>query len=288
MIEAPAFVPELFLREIYWDMEDRKQMWNDWFSIGPLTVHGYGVCIAAGLLLALFLAEQRAKKKGMNDDIVFGIVLCAAVFGFLGAKIMYCIVEFKLFLKDPSILFSSSGFVVYGGITGGILAVLIYTKIKKVSFIDYLELCMPSVALAQAFGRLGCFCAGCCYGRETDSIIGITFHNSLYAPNNVKLVPTQLISSAGDLLNMVLLLIIAKHTKKRGTVTACYVIFYSIGRFFVEIFRNDVRGSVGALSTSQFYGIFSLLIGIGLFVWANCHKEKDSVVTEEVVSNEEV
>lgn len=265
-------------------------MFNDWFSIGPLTIHGYGVCIAVGLLLALWMASVRAKKKGMDDDIVFGIVFCAAIFGFLGAKIMYCIVEWKSFIQDPASILSSSGFVVYGGITGGILSVFIYTKIKKVGFIDYLELCMPSVALAQAFGRLGCFCAGCCYGRETDSIIGITFHNSYYAPNNVKLIPTQLISSAGDFLNMALLLFISKHTKKKGTVTACYVIFYSIGRFLVEMLRNDNRGSVGALSTSQFYGIFSLAIGLGLFAWAYFHKEKEAEVevTEEKENNEEV
>lgn len=262
-------------------------MWNDWLTIGPLTIHGYGVCIAVGLLLALTVACKRAKKIGLNDDIVYGIVFAAAIFGFMGAKIMYCIVEWDMFIKDPMSCLSSSGFVVYGGITGGILAVFIYTKIKKVDFLEYLELCMPSVALAQAFGRIGCFFAGCCYGRETDSIIGITFHNSLYAPNDVKLVPTQLLSSLGDLINMALLLFISKHSKKKGTVTACYVIFYSIGRFIIEIFRNDVRGSVGKLSTSQFYGIFSLALGIALLLWVMLHKEKEVVTSLEEKENNE-
>lgn len=263
-------------------------MWNDWFSIGPLTVHGYGVSIAVGLLLALYVACKRAKKRGMDDDICFGIVFCAAIFGFLGAKIMFCIVEWKAFIADPLSMLSSSGFVVYGGITGGTLAVLIYSKIKKVKFLDYLDLCMPSVALAQAFGRLGCFFAGCCYGRETESWFGITFHNSLYAPNNVKLIPTQLISSAADLLNMALLLLIAKNTKKKGVVTGCYVVFYSIGRFLIEMLRDDERGSVGILSTSQFYGIFSLVIGAAILYWAILHKEKEAPVSEEVKENEEV
>ena len=75
---------------------------------------------------------------------------------------------------------------------------------------DYLDLMIPSVALAQALGRVGCFLAGCCYGRETDSCIGVVFTNSLYAPNGVKLLPTQLIMAAGDLVIMAILLLYAK------------------------------------------------------------------------------
>ena len=257
-------------------------MFNDWLTIGPVTIHGYGACIAIGLLAALFMASYRGKKRGFNDDIVYGIVFCSAIFGFLSAKIMYCLVEWKDFIKDPLSFITSSGFVVFGGITGGIFAVFVYSRIKKFNFVDYLDLCMPSVALGQAFGRIGCFFAGCCYGRETDCALGITFHNSLFAPNNVKLIPTQLISSAANFLNMALLLFIAKKTKKKGIVSACYVIFYSVGRFFIEMFRNDDRGAVGALSTSQFYGIITLVIGVVAFFVA----QKKNVPVVEAVSKE--
>ena len=98
-------------------------MYNDWLKIGPITIHGYGACIAIGLLAALFMASYRGKKRKMNDDIVYGIVFCAAIFGFLSAKIMYCIVEWKDFIKDPLSFITSSGFVVFGGITGGIFAI---------------------------------------------------------------------------------------------------------------------------------------------------------------------
>jgi len=264
-------------------------MYNDWFSIGPVSVHGYGVCIAVGLLAALFVASHRAKRRGMDDDIVYGIVLCSAIFGFLGAKIMYCLVEWKSFIQDPVSIFSSSGFVVYGGITGGVLSVIIYTKFKKVNPIEYLELCIPSVAIAQAFGRLGCFFAGCCYGKETDSIIGITFHNSDYAPNGVKLMPTQLISSVGNLLIAVFLIAISRKAKKKGTITGLYLILYSIGRFFVEILRDDNRGNVGVLSTSQFYGIFILIIGVAVVIFSVLRKEKEMPEEAvEAVENEEI
>lgn len=258
-------------------------MWNDWFSIGPVTVHGYGACIAAGILLALFVASARGKKKGLNDDYIYGIVFSAVIFGFFCAKIMYCIVEWKSFIANPISFISSSGFVVYGGITGGIISTVVYTKIKKIDFFEYLEICVPSVALAQAFGRLGCFMAGCCYGRETDSFIGIAFRNSFYAPNDVKLIPTQLISAAANLVNAFILMFIASKTKKKGTVTACYLMLYSIGRFAIEFLRNDNRGSVGRLSTSQFYGIFMFIAGAVLYAFVTFRKDK-----EEVKENEEV
>jgi phosphatidylglycerol:prolipoprotein diacylglycerol transferase len=123
----------------------------------------------------------------------------------------------------------------------------------------------PSVALAQGFGRIGCFLAGCCYGRETDTAIGIAFHNSPIAPNGVKLIPTQLFSSAGDFLIAVVLLVYARKGRKRGKVGALYLVLYSVGRFIIEFFRNDYRGSIGVLSTSQFISLIILAIGTVMF-----------------------
>ena len=128
--------------------------------------------------------------------------------------------------------------------------------------LEYLDLMIPSVALAQAFGRIGCFLAGCCYGKETDSCIGVVFSHSDFAPNGVKLLPTQLIMAAGDLVIMAVLLYYASKKPIRGRVSALYLILYSVGRFAVEFLRNDDRGTVGIFSTSQFIAIFILLLGV--------------------------
>ena len=123
------------------------------------------------------------------------------------------------------------------------------------------------MALAQGFGRIGCFLAGCCYGKETERVFSVIFQNSEYAPNHVALIPTQLYSSGLDFLHFLLLLLIARNKKADGQVTACYLIFYSIGRFVIEFFRGDIiRGSVGILSTSQFISIFTGIAGIVLLI----------------------
>ena len=232
-------------------------MFYDIVKIGPVTIHGYGLMIAIGLLCAILLAEYRAKKKGLNEDLVFNLIIIAIVFGFLGAKLMYLIVEFKAFLQNPlGELFSGSGFVVYGGIILGALSAFLYCRRKKISFLKHFDLFMPSISVAQGFGRIGCLGAGCCYGKETTSIFGIVFHNSPLAPNGVTLIPTQIISSLGNFAIAAILLLYARKNKKDGNVGLLYLILYSVGRFIVEFYRADHRGTIGPLSTSQFISIF--------------------------------
>lgn len=231
------------------------------FHIGPITIWGYGFMIGLGILLCLILGMQRAKKYNMSENAVLDIAIYGILFGFLGAKLLYVLVEFDRFLENPTSILGSEGFVVYGGITAGVVAAIVYCKIKKLRFLEYFDLLIPCVALAQGFGRIGCFLAGCCYGRETDSFLGVTFPENSLAPTGVKLLPTQLFSSAGDFLIMGILLWYYKKAKHIGDVGILYMILYSIGRFLLEILRSDERGSLGALSTSQW-------ISIGIFLLA--------------------
>ena len=243
-------------------------MFND-IKIGPVTFHMYGLMIAIGFLAALLLCLYRGKKKNLSEDSIYGIFFCAIFGGMAGSRILYYIVEIPHIIEDPSILWNfKNGYVVYGGIIGGVLTSLIYCKIKKQRFLSYFDLVMPALSLAQGFGQLSCFLPGCCYGRETDAWYGITFHNSVFAPNDVKLIPTQLISSAGNFLFCALLLIYAKREPKEGRVAAVYLLLYGIGRFLIEFLRNDYRGSIGVLSTSQGVCIGGGTLGVVLFMVA--------------------
>lgn len=243
-------------------------MYNDLFSIGGITFHGYGLMIGLGILSAYLLAEYRAKKSGLNGDHIFSLLIYGAGFGLVSAKLMYYITIFKDILKDPSLLLNiSDGFVVYGGIIGGIGAGYLYCRIKKIRSLEYLDLVVPSIALAQGFGRIGCFLAGCCYGVPFTSPFSTTFLHSQFAPNHIPLFPSQLVSSAFNFLNFIVLCLLAKKIKKTGVVSSCYLIFYSLGRFIIEFFRGDlIRGTVGSLSTSQFISVFVALAGF-LLLW---------------------
>ena len=261
-------------------------MHNDILTIGKLTIHGYGLMIAIGILAAVFVAMYRAKRREMDQEPILDIVLIAMIGGFLGSKILYIIVEWKEFIKNPMHFLGGGGFVVYGGIILGLTVAFLYFKFKKLDFFAYMDLSMPSVSIAQGIGRIGCFLAGCCYGAETDSALGVVFPQGSLAPAGVKLWPTQLFMSAGNLCIAAILIVASLKLKKKGQVSALYMILYSAGRFGVEFFRADHRGSVGVFSTSQFISLFIFAIGIAIFVFVT-KKGTEAITVKETPKKEE-
>lgn len=257
-------------------------MTNDLFSIGPFTVHTYGLMIGLGTAGAYLLAVWRAPRKGLSAQSISHLALYGILAGFLGAKLLYLLTRAKDIAANPGILWDiSSGFVVYGGILGGVAAAWLYCRKQRLPFWRYTDLAMPSVALAQAVGRVGCLAAGCCYGIPAQGPLTVLYQQSTQAPNGVPLFPVQALSSLLDLALCGTLLLCARRARRPGTVTLCYFALYAVGRFAVEFLRGDaIRGQVGILSTSQFVSllVFAVCCGIAVFrVRHNGAKNKQDV-----------
>ena len=253
-------------------------MKSELFRIGPFVGHSYGLMIGLGVIAAYMMGEYRARKKGLDADIIFPLAIWCVVGGILGAKVLYYITILPEIIRNPALLLDvSNGFVVYGGIIFGIFSGFLFTKKHHIDFWRYFDLVMPSIALAQGFGRIGCFLAGCCYGKETESWFHVVFHDSPLAPNGVALIPTQLISAALNFLHFGILVWFARRNRPAGQVAGLYLVCYSIGRFFLEYLRGDMeRGNVGVFSTSQFISLFLVVVGIGIFTGAGIlAKRKD-------------
>lgn len=249
------------------------------FDIFGFKIYSYGFMIAIGILSAVLLFTNRAKKKGYDEDSLFNLIIFSIIGGVLGGKLLFIITEFKSIMKNPSILLDFGyGFVIFGAIILGGLTLVLYCKAKKWNSLEVLDLVAPGVAMAQGFGRIGCFLAGCCYGAETDSFLGVEFPSGSLAPTGVHLHPTQVYSSIFDFMLAFFLLWYSKKANKNGKVVGMYAVIYSIGRFFVEFLRNDPRGNVGSLSTSQFISIFTLVLGVLLL---NIHKVKGVKASEK-------
>ncbi len=253
-------------------------MYNDWLTIGPITIHGYGVMIAIGILFAFWVSERRAKQFGLNADKVDSLIFSVIVFGYVCAKLLYCIVEWETFIKNPAAVIGSGGWVVYGGIIGGILTGIIFCRMNGMNFPDYFNILIPQLSLAQGFGRIGCFFAGCCYGKETSAWYGVTFPSHSLCPVGHPVIPTQLISAAYDFLLFFWLYQLYNDPQRRKYTGANYLLFYGLGRFMIEFFRGDSRGSVGILSTSQFISLFIILAGAALMYWNYKKKEETTIV----------
>ncbi len=259
------------------------------FKIGSFSLHGYGLMIGIGIIAAVIIATLRAKGAGLNADKVLGMILWSTIVGFGGGKLLYIIVEHDRLADDPWGVLGPSGFVVYGGLICGISFSVLYTKLTKISFARYIDLLIPSLAIGQGFGRLGCLMAGCCYGRPAGpGEWGIVFPPGCDAPSGVALVPTQVYMAIGDFAIAAILLIIDYATRGKnrtpGTLIVGYLLMYSVGRFLIEFLRNDDRGSVGALSTSQFIAIFMVAAAIVIWIvqktrYKNGKNENENIAT---------
>lgn len=251
-------------------------MHNELFTIGPITIYGYGLMIAIGIVAAYLNTERLAKKARLDPEPVFNILIVGVGSGIIGAKLLYYITVLDEIIANPKLLLNlTEGFVVYGGIIFGILGAYLYCRKKRLLFLHYLDCAAPSIALAQGFGRIGCFLAGCCYGTPMESPISITFTDSAYAPNHIPLFPSQLVSSAFDFLHFFVLCALFKRNKQPGKIGAFYLMFYSIGRFIIEFFRGDLeRGNVGTLSTSQFISVFVAIAGAAMVVFLSKRKKE--------------
>ncbi len=259
------------------------------FNAFGLTIPMYGVMSALGMLAALILIGITRKFTRFSEDQALSAALWAIIAGFLGAKILYWITEMKQIVADPSFLLHTlrEGFVFYGAFIGGLAGIAIYAARKKLPFFAFTDYFVPGLVLGHAFGRIGCFFAGCCYGIECALPISIVFPAGAVAPAGVPLLPTQLMESAFLFILCVILVLILKKRKPFATVTAWYMVLYGVWRFTIEFFRNDDRGFVGALSTSQFISIFLILGGIALLVLVKTGVLKKTILDLPVPAEEE-
>ena len=257
-------------------------------SLG-LTIPMYGVMSALGMLAAFVLLGFTRKHTRFSEDQALSAALWAIIMGFVGAKVLFWLVEIKQVIADPSYLLHTlrEGFVFYGALIGGLGGVAIYALIKKLPFFSLTDYFIPALVLGHAFGRIGCFFAGCCYGMQCDTPISIVFPTGGAAPAGVPLLPTQLMESA--FLFLLCAFLVWRLTKKKpfGTVSGWYMVLYGAWRFTIEFFRSDERGFVGALSTSQFISIFVFLGGVALLLLVKLGALKKTVLDLPIPVEEE-
>ncbi len=248
----------------YFDKENRIPVYGILFFMG----------IFVSVLVLFFL-----NKKDKNRCWDIRLASCFARIGaFIGAKLLFILTALPVIKENHISLIQllRSGFVFYGGLIGGALGYLIYCLIYKIDFISRIDSVAVVVPLGQCFGRIGCFSAGCCYGRPTDSIIGVVYTHPAdrNTPVGVKLLPVQLIESAFCLLLFIFLLFLFfRKPVQKGTLCTSYLLCYCSFRFIIEFYRYDaIRGSYGMLSTSQIISLILLRIALVYLLICKVHQ----------------
>jgi phosphatidylglycerol:prolipoprotein diacylglycerol transferase len=184
------------------------------FELGSITIYTYGVLVAAGFLFALFYARRQAPRAGLDPHKIWNLGIYGILVALLVSKLWLVLSAWDFFIANPSIIFSvvtfQSGGTFYGGILGGIVWVVLYCYFKNMPFLGVLDLLAPAVALGHGIGRLGCFAAGCCYGKPTSLPWGVKFSSPVAeqiagTPLHASLHPTQLYEAGAEFINFALL-----------------------------------------------------------------------------------
>lgn len=247
-------------------------------KFNSFTIYTYGFFVATGFLIALILLEWNLKKNNLPVKEISNLVFYLFIVAFLGSKILMILSEFKYYISYPREILGTirAGGHFFGALLFGIPFAFLYLKKKKIPFLPVADVFAPSIALAHSFGRLGCFSAGCCYGKEFNCPISVTFTNPIAhqhtgVPLGVPLFPTQLAEAIFNFLNFIFLFLLLKKKGKEGKVFSFYIFNYSVWRFLIEFFRGDPdRGIIlqkpFTFSVPQLISTIGVIFAIFLFV----------------------
>jgi phosphatidylglycerol:prolipoprotein diacylglycerol transferase len=242
------------------------------FHIGRLTIYSYGFMIAVGIMVGLFLARRQAAREGIDQDKIIDITFYLLLAALIGSRLLFVLMNFREYVDNPLTILKiwQGGLVFYGGLLPAVAIGIWYIRRIGLPLWQITDIFAPSLALGHAFGRIGCFLAGCCYGEACALPWAVTFTDSRsLAPQGIPLHPTQLYSSLSLLILFAFLVFLRKKKTFQGELFWSYIFCYSVGRFFLEFLRGDARGSVlgGVLSTTQAISIPLAGISVVMFLY---------------------
>ena len=246
------------------------------FHLGNFSVPTYGVLVATGVLVGLWISVRNSEKHGIKTENAWDFGIALVLSGILGAKVLYIILDWRsghVYGQNLREIFSRDTLQAGGVFSGGLVAAFItawwFLRRHHMPALATCDAFAPGLAMGHAIGRLGCFAAGCCYGKPTTHFWGVTFTNPLAheivgTPLGQALEPTQLFESAVELGIFFLLTWMFARKKFDGQIFGAYLFLYGVARFLLEFLRDDPgRGSVfgGVLSGTQLIAIGLVLTG---------------------------
>ncbi|MEA3321481.1 MAG: prolipoprotein diacylglyceryl transferase [Bacillota bacterium] len=242
-------------------------------EIGPLTVYWYGIIIGIGGVLGYILATKQAKRLGFDKDIFADLLLCALPIALISARIYYVIFKWDYFSKNPSEIIAiwEGGIAIHGALIGATITAIVFARKRGISFWKLADIAAPSIILGQAIGRWGNFMNQEAHGgpvtREFLENLNLpTFIIDQMYIGGQYYHPTFLYESIWNIAGLVVLLLLRKIKLRQGELFLSYIIWYSIGRFFVEGMRTD---SLMLTETLRIAQSISILLVLGsVIVWA--------------------
>jgi phosphatidylglycerol:prolipoprotein diacylglycerol transferase len=262
------------------------------FHLGRFFLPTYGFLVSTGVLIGIWISVRNSRRLGIDGEKAWNLGILVVLCGVLGAKVLYVVNDWDYYAAHPGEIFSletlQAGGVFSGGLLAAFAAAAWYVWRNHLPPLGACDAFAPGLALGHTVGRLGCFAAGCCYGKPTHHFWGVTFTNPLVERAGmpldrlgIPLQPTQLFESAVELANFFILMWLLKRRKFHGQIIGSFIFLYGFARFFLEYLRDDPgRGSVfgGAMTGTQLIAI-GLVLGGGLIWWLRPGAQRVSAET---------
>ena len=232
-------------------------------SSRPLDIHTYGVFVAIGFIVGLAVAGWRARSEGIPAEQITDLGVWLIIAGMLGGKLFHIIFFWDDFIagwRADGLRSLREGFVFYGGFIVASLAAVVYTRLKRLPLVKLADIFAPSIALGHAFGRMGCFFNGCCYGKPCSLPWAVTFPRP-HVMAGIPVHPTEIYEALGNLAIFAGLSLFYRHKRFDGQVWWLYVLSYGILRLLVEFFRGDYdQHYFGVLTIGQIVAIVMIVV----------------------------
>ena len=237
------------------------------FRIGSFYVPTYGVLVAMAFLTGLAITTRLARRAGLPAEKITNLAVYCAIAGIAGAKLFMFLFDIGDYIRDPGQIFTMATLQAAGVFHGGFIVALIFAYIylerQKLPILKTMDLFAPGIAIGQAIGRLGCFAAGCCWGKVCYLPWGVRFHSNFASPVPLDkpLHPVQLYESAADVFIFVLLYRFLAGIHRDGQAMGLYLVLYSTARFIIEFYREHEQALVGPFSLTQWIALALFALG---------------------------
>lgn len=246
------------------------------FSIGAFPVRWYGILIVSGIILGFFVAQREMVKRGFDEDFLTDMLIWAVPLSIVGARIYYVIFEWEYYKNDPGriIRIDQGGLAIHGALIAAIIVAYIFTKKRGVSFWKVADIVAPSILIGQIVGRWGNFMNQEAHGGPVsrEFLEGLMLPEWIIEQMNIDGTyyhPTFLYESLWNIVGLVLLLLLRKVNLRRGEIFLSYLIWYSIGRFYIEGLRTDslINELFGGLRQAQVISLVLIVVAVALIIY---------------------
>ena len=260
------------------------------FSLGSFEVRWYGIMVVLAIVAIIAISLLEAKRVGISEDHIYSLGAWAIISGVLVSRLVHVIDNWDYYVRNPMQIFTFEGLAVYGAVIGALLAVLVYTWLKKLSFWQLADVVAPGAILGQAIGRIGCLLNGCCYGLPTSLPWAMVYaHPDSYAPLGIPLHPTQIYHLIWNLAAFALIWLLRRRLKPQGSLFLTYLALYAAGDLSIRFFRQGEPFLFG-IQQAQLIGIVILAVTVPWLIvriWRGRQMASTHEFASEVIETEQ-